>query len=80
MQPVGGQVPPGHVWLQGDNTLNSHDSRDYGPVPYNMLLGRVVFRVRRSHDSHTFFVKAGLHTCTQMMNISETHYTTCIKV
>ena len=46
------QVPPGHVWLQGDNTLNSHDSRDYGPVPYNMLLGRVVFRVRRIPPYH----------------------------
>jgi len=42
------QVPAGYVWLQGDNTLNSTDSRDYGPVPYNLLMGRVLFRVRRS--------------------------------
>lgn len=40
------QVPRGHVWLQGDNTLNSTDSRDYGPLPYNMMLGRVICRVR----------------------------------
>ena len=58
------QVPPGHVWLQGDNTLNSHDSRDYGPVPYNMLLGRVVFRVRRNHDSLHLLLRPGLtHAC-----------------
>lgn len=44
------QVPTGHVWLQGDNTLNSTDSRHYGPVPYALLEGRV-------------FLRVGLHTC-----------------
>ena len=39
------QVPTGHVWLQGDNTLNSTDSRHYGPVPYALLEGRVFVRV-----------------------------------
>ena len=39
------QVPTGHVWLQGDNTLNSTDSRHYGPVPYALLEGRVFLRV-----------------------------------
>ena len=24
-------VPPGHVWLLGDNSANSNDSRKYGP-------------------------------------------------
>jgi signal peptidase I len=38
------QVPPHHVWLQGDNTRNSNDSRHYGPVPLAMLRGRVCFR------------------------------------
>lgn len=38
-------VPKGHVWLQGDNTLNSTDSRLYGSVPYNLLQGRVFFKV-----------------------------------
>ena len=38
-------VPPGSVWLQGDNPLNSTDSRDYGPVPEDMILGRAWVRV-----------------------------------
>ena len=38
-------VPPGHVWLQGDNPLNSTDSRTYGPVPAALVRGRVFCRV-----------------------------------
>jgi len=34
------------VWLQGDNTLNSTDSRSYGPVPYALLKGRAILRLR----------------------------------
>ncbi len=40
------QVPPGHVWLQGDNALNSTDSRHYGPVPYALIRGRAFLKVR----------------------------------
>ncbi len=44
------QVPAGHVWLQGDNTLNSTDSRHYGPVPYALLYGKAFLKVyRQSH-------------------------------
>ena len=39
------RVPKGHVFLQGDNTNNSTDSRQYGPVPYSTLQGRVVYKV-----------------------------------
>ena len=35
------RVPKGHLWLQGDNKDNSTDSRDYGPVPYALLKGKV---------------------------------------
>uniref|UniRef100_A0A383VE91 Peptidase S26 domain-containing protein n=1 Tax=Tetradesmus obliquus TaxID=3088 RepID=A0A383VE91_TETOB len=40
--PVQIQVPPGHVWLQGDNLILSRDSREYGPVPLALVKGRVV--------------------------------------
>ena len=33
-----GNVPNGHVWLEGDNPSVSHDSRDYGAVPQGQLL------------------------------------------
>ncbi|POY71354.1 hypothetical protein BMF94_5666 [Rhodotorula taiwanensis] len=38
-------VPKGHVWIAGDNTSNSTDSRDYGPVPLAMVRGKVIARV-----------------------------------
>eukprot|EP00871_Galdieria_phlegrea_P004988 jgi/Galph1/5490/GphlegSOOS_G4133.1 len=38
-------VPRGYVWLEGDNAENSTDSREYGPVPEALIVGRVIFRV-----------------------------------
>jgi signal peptidase I len=38
-------VPEGRVFLLGDNRGNSVDSRDYGAVPVDDLLGRVVVRL-----------------------------------
>jgi signal peptidase I len=37
-----GVVPSGSVWLLGDNTLNSIDSRFWGAVPKRLLIGSVV--------------------------------------
>jgi signal peptidase I len=37
-------VPPGHVYVLGDNRNNSHDSRAFGPVPATSIKGRVAFR------------------------------------
>jgi signal peptidase I len=38
-------VPDGHVWLEGDNKSQSFDSRDFGPVPLNLLEGKVQLKL-----------------------------------
>lgn len=42
--PVRVTIPADHVWLEGDNTHQSTDSRHYGPVPLALIRGRA--RVR----------------------------------
>ncbi|KAI9917780.1 hypothetical protein PsorP6_012931 [Peronosclerospora sorghi] len=46
----GDTIPKGHVWLEGDNKYDSHDSRYYGPVPCALILGRVVMRVSEKQE------------------------------
>lgn len=38
-------VPKGHIWLEGDNSENSIDSRNYGPVPLGLVQSRVFLRL-----------------------------------
>lgn len=44
-------VPRGHVWLQGDNTEDSTDSRSYGPVPLALVQAIVVCRLYPLRDA-----------------------------
>lgn len=37
-------IPDGHVWVMGDNRENSRDSRSFGPVPVDTIVGRAFTR------------------------------------
>lgn len=39
-------VPRGSVYLLGDSSDNSIDSRNYGPVPIGLIQGIVIYKVR----------------------------------
>ena len=39
------QIPEGHCWLAGDNSPESRDSRDYGPLPLALIKGKVIARI-----------------------------------
>ncbi|XP_067635935.1 mitochondrial inner membrane protease subunit 1 [Eurosta solidaginis] len=38
-------VPRGFIWIEGDNSANSSDSRYYGPIPIGLVKSRVVCRL-----------------------------------
>ena len=42
----GGVIPRGSGWLLGDNYNNSTDSRDLGPVPIGLIIGKAIFKVK----------------------------------
>ena len=37
-------IPDAHVWVMGDNRDNSRDSRSFGPVPVDTIVGRAFLR------------------------------------
>ncbi len=43
LEPV--TVPPGHLWVMGDNRANSRDSRFFGAISESLVIGRAFVRV-----------------------------------
>lgn len=38
-------IKPGSCWVEGDNKLNSTDSRNYGQIPMGLIKSKVLARV-----------------------------------
>ncbi|XP_050235220.1 mitochondrial inner membrane protease subunit 1-like [Mercurialis annua] len=52
------RVPMGHIWIEGDNVYDSHDSRKFGAVPYGLLQAKVFLRVWPPKDFGPLVQKA----------------------
>ena len=50
-------VPDGHIWVEGDNSINSRDSRDYGPVSAALVVGKVWMRLWPISKNNTLMVR-----------------------
>jgi len=43
--PTYAQIPQGYIWIEGDNKHQSYDSREYGPIPIQLVQGKAIMRI-----------------------------------
>ncbi len=51
-------LPEDHYWAMGDNRDNSSDSREWGPVPHDLILGHgliIYFSLNTNYWPHKFY-------------------------
>jgi signal peptidase I len=41
-------IPPGHVFVRGDNPIGGFDSLSWGPIPFQSILAVVILRLSRN--------------------------------
>lgn len=46
-------VPEGQYFVMGDNRPRSSDSREFGPIPYESIIGQVIYRYFPFHEMGT---------------------------
>jgi signal peptidase I len=67
------KVPAGTLWVEGDNPLDSIDSRHYGPVPLSKFKGRIIYRLwprRRNEEMNSSCVVSSSRPDPTKINIS----------
>lgn len=47
-------IKRGYSWIEGDNTINSTDSRNYGQVPVGLIKSKVVARIWPLNELRVF--------------------------
>lgn len=47
-------IKPGSCWVEGDNRLNSTDSRNYGQIPMGLIKSKVLARIWPPNEFRIF--------------------------
>ncbi|KAL2339184.1 hypothetical protein Fmac_013630 [Flemingia macrophylla] len=50
-------VPKGGVWVEGDNKYKSNDSRNFGPISYGLIQGKMFWKILPFNDIGPFWNK-----------------------